>query len=138
MQCVRHVTPSGKSDAPLRPIARHAATSSACIARARATSLVCRSSGARSATSSASRSICPTAQGRFTAVGLAAESNRPASRIRPRKAPAPPSPRPASVMPYAAEMPIAGAPRTTIARIASATSATPSSRTYRSSCGRRS
>jgi hypothetical protein len=73
------------------------------------------------------------AQARFTAVGRVARSRLEAREIEASVA----SCRTASAMPKAAVTPISGAPRTRIARIASATASTESSFTVSKKYGRR-
>src|SRR6187551_1506808 len=87
-------------------------------------------SRARSARSPSACRIWATAHGRFTAVGRAeTRTSAASSRSSPFAA--------ASAYPYAAATPIAGAPRTTIVRIAFATSCAERHSTWTSSSGRR-
>ena len=124
--------------APMRPISRHAATSSVWIARASAHIAAWRAAPGSLACAAPRSRQRRTAHARFTAVGRAASSTAPAARVASTypAAPCSSAARAASAMPYAAEMPIAGAPRTTMSRIAFATSLDVVSVTYASRAGR--
>src|SRR6266404_4780807 len=84
----------------------------------------------RACSADGSSRISSSAHARLTAVGRDSRSTRSAA---PRSSPL----AAASAMPYAAATPIAGAPRTTIVRIAPATSAAVPHSTSTSSCGSR-
>ena len=137
LQCVRIPWPSGTSCAPWFPIARHAARSSS--------STACASSSSASATSSADfppRSSSArlfarrsSAQRRFTAVGRAARSSSTAAANARSGSADRAASRAAKATPYADAQPIAGAPRTTISRMARAASAELCTRTSSTRAG---
>src|SRR4249919_233615 len=113
-------------------------TSSTWIASALARSASRSAPGSRCA-SAASSTIRSTAHGRFTAVGRAAASPAAARATSSRSTSTLPAVlrTAASATPYAAATPIAGAPRTAMSRIASATCCQVASRSSTASAGRR-
>src|ERR1041385_7384534 len=123
LQWVRTRAPSGTRAAPARPMARLASTSGSKSASAASASFAAAAFGSRFAASTPR--MRSSAQNRFTAVGRLAASVLNAASIAVSKSRGGRSRcrRASSATAKAAAQPMAGAPRTTMARIASATSA---------------
>src|SRR5882724_9681771 len=138
LQWVRTRAPSGTSAAPARPMARLASTSATKSARAASASFAAADIGSSLLADSTAR-MRSSAQNRLTAVGrLSARVLNPSSIAAANCAGVPCFWRCASrATPNAAAQPIAGAPRTIIERIATATSAAAVQLTYSKREGRR-
>jgi hypothetical protein len=148
LQCVRTLTgPESRdprasvprcvsSGCPCSAIRRHASASSSQIACASASSAAS-TAGAAPEAARARRTIRSMAQPRFTAVGRAARmASASASTCRTNASRgAPVRSRAAATSPIAAVMPIAGAPRTRSAPIASTSASTVPTSSHRSSTG---
>src|SRR6266852_6143298 len=138
LQCVRTRAPSGTRAAPARPMARLVSTSARWSASAASASLAAAALGSPRVPGPSTARMRSRAQKRFTAVGrLAAKFLNAISIAASNSARALCSCRCASsAIPNAAAQPIAGAPRTTIERMASATSAALVQLTYSRRAGR--
>src|SRR5882672_6441617 len=138
LQWVRTRAPSGTSAAPARPMARLASTSATKSARAASASFAAADFGSALFEANTAR-MRSSAQNRLTAVGRLSASVLNASSIASENcAGVPCFSRCASrATPNAAAQPMAGAPRTTIERIATATSAAAVQLTYSKREGRR-
>src|SRR5207245_9133748 len=138
LQWVRTRAPSGTRAAPARPMARLVSRSALKSASAASANLPAADLGSSRVPAPKAARIRSRAQKRFTAVGrLAARLLNEISIAASNSARVPRSCRFASsATPKAAAQPIAGAPRTTIARLASATSAALVQLTYSRRAGR--